>query len=78
MKKDGGSALSEDFQIHLAGPARRALAAAGIRDLAHLARFREGEIRRLHGIGPNAMQQLTRTLAERGLAFTPDEEEQVS
>jgi hypothetical protein len=53
----------------LAAPARRALEAAGIDRLEQLAKFREADIAQLHGIGPNAIQQLRRTLAERGLSF---------
>jgi len=34
-----------------------------------LAKFSEAEVNALHGIGPNAMQQLRQALAARGLAF---------
>jgi DNA-directed RNA polymerase alpha subunit len=53
----------------LAAPAQRALDAAGIRQLEQLTQFSEAEIRQLHGIGPNALEQLRRALAERGLSF---------
>jgi hypothetical protein len=53
----------------LAAPAQRALAAAGIRRLEQLTQFGEGEIRQLHGIGPNALTQLRRALRANGLAF---------
>ncbi len=53
----------------LSAPAQRALAAAGIRRLAQLAKFTEDDIRRLHGIGPNALEQLRRALAAHGLSF---------
>ena len=53
----------------LAKPAQRALAAAGISRLEHLSKFSENEIKRLHGIGPNALNQLRRSLRASGLAF---------
>jgi DNA-directed RNA polymerase alpha subunit len=53
----------------LAAPAQRALAAAGIQHLAQLSQLSESEIKQLHGIGPNALKQLRRALATKGLAF---------
>ena len=53
----------------LASPAQRALAAAGIRRLEQLIKFSEGEIKQLHGIGPNALSQLRRALRAKGLSF---------
>lgn len=53
----------------LARPAQRALVAAGIRNLEQLATFSEAEIGQLHGIGPNAIAQLRRSLRARGLSF---------
>ena len=58
-----------DLPTGLAAPARRALAGAGYRTLEQLAGVREAEVERLHGIGPNALEQLRRALAARGLAF---------
>jgi hypothetical protein len=56
----------------IAAPARRALANAGIKSLAQLAGFNEAQIKQLHGIGPNALEQLRRILAENGLSFTDE------
>ena len=56
----------------LAAPAQRALAGAGISRLEQLTRFHETEIAQLHGIGPNALRQLRRALAARGLAFAAE------
>jgi GTP cyclohydrolase II len=42
----------------LTEPAQRALAAAGIKRLDRLTQFNEEEIKQLHGIGPNAFNQL--------------------
>jgi len=53
----------------LAAPAQRALASAGIGRLAQLIKFSEGEIKQLHGIGPNALNQLRRALRAKGLSF---------
>jgi hypothetical protein len=58
-----------DLPAGLAQPARRALAGAGIQRLEQLTQFSEAEIKRLHGIGPNALAQLRRALSERGLSF---------
>ena len=53
----------------LAAPAQRALAAAGIKRLDQLTKFSEAEIKQLHGIGPNALDQLHRALNAKGLSF---------
>jgi uncharacterized protein YdhG (YjbR/CyaY superfamily) len=53
----------------LAQPAQRALTAAGVQRLEQLTRFSEDEVKQWHGIGPNALNQLRRALAERGLEF---------
>lgn len=53
----------------LGAPAERALAAAGIKNLKHLTKFSEAEIKQLHGVGPNALGKLRQALAESGLAF---------
>ena len=54
----------------LARPAQRALASVGVYRLAQLAKFGEGEIEQLHGIGPNALAQLRRALRAKGMSFT--------
>jgi hypothetical protein len=53
----------------LSNPARRALSAAGCTRLEDVARFSEAEIKKLHGIGPNAIETLRRALAAEGLSF---------
>jgi hypothetical protein len=53
----------------LSAPARRALEAAGISSVEHLAQHTRRDIKSLHGIGPLAMLQLDKTLNERGLRF---------
>jgi hypothetical protein len=53
----------------LAAPAQRTLARVGINKLEDLARFAEGEIMDLHGMGPNAMRQICQALAAKQLSF---------
>ncbi len=71
-RKQDRSEQPESDLPKLAQPAQRALASAGIRRLEQLTAFREAEIRQLHGIGPNALVQLRRALADRGLSFTDE------
>ncbi len=64
----------------IAQPALRALAGAGIQRLEQLTDFSEGEIKRLHGMGPKALGQLRQALADRSLSFAGekgDEHEKV-
>ena len=53
----------------LSQPAQRALAGAGIRSIEQLSQFSEDEVKRLHGIGPRAIDLLRTALADKGLAF---------
>jgi hypothetical protein len=53
----------------LSAPAQRALAAAGVRHLKDLTKFSEAEVKKWHGIGPNAMEQLRHAMDEQGLSF---------
>jgi hypothetical protein len=69
MKQNQSLQSDSDLPAGLANPARRALAGAGIQRLAQLASFSEADINHLHGIGPNALDQLRRALRERGLSF---------
>lgn len=61
--------MSTDFD-GLAAPARRALAGGGYRTLADLARAREADVAKLHGMGPHALKILREKLAEAGLSFS--------
>ena len=58
-----------DLPVNLSQPAQRALAGAGIKNLKQLTKFSQAEIKRLHGIGPNAMKQLNEALAAKGYSF---------
>ena len=59
----------DDFPEGLSRPARRALAGAGYVRLEQLAEVGEDEVSGLHGMGPKALNQLRRALADRGLTF---------
>ena len=63
-----------DLPEKLGSPAQRALANAGIQNLKQLTKFREAEIKQLHGIGPNAMDKLHRALKAKGLSFANKEQ----
>jgi len=56
----------------LSQPALRALAAAGVHNLKQLTRFSEDEVKKWHGIGPNALAQLRQALHEKGLSFAEE------
>lgn len=58
-----------DFPTGLSAPARRALIGAGYLRIEQLTRASEAEIKKLHGIGPNALNQLRRALEAKGLSF---------
>lgn len=59
-----------DFPAGLARPALRALAGAGYTRLEQVSRASEAEVKRLHGMGPKALEQLRRALAAQGLSFS--------
>ena len=56
----------------LAAPAQRALKAAGYTTLDQLAKVKQSEIARLHGLGPNALTRLRQELAAHGLSFAKE------
>jgi hypothetical protein len=57
------------FPPKLAAPAQRALAGAGYTRLEDLTRITEADLKKLHGMGPNAIGQLREALADAGLHF---------
>ena len=69
--KQSGQSQS-DFPTKLSQPALRALAGAGIKNLKQLSKFSESEIKKLHGMGPNGINQLRVALADKGLSFARD------
>ena len=56
----------------LAAPARRALANAKIHQLGDLRRWREADVKALHGIGDNALAEIKRAMKRAGLTFRPN------
>ncbi|MCC6458712.1 MAG: DNA-binding protein [Caldilineaceae bacterium] len=69
MTNEQSSAQESHLPTGLAAPAMRALVGAGYTRLEQLAQVSEAEIKQLHGIGPNALKQLHRALAAKGLSF---------
>ncbi len=67
MKKKNDQAETDLPKI--SAPAQRALAAAGVQNLKDLTRFSEAEVKKWHGIGPNALGKLRQAMQENGLSF---------
>jgi DNA-directed RNA polymerase alpha subunit len=57
---------------NLAAPAMRALASAGIDKLEDVASLTETELKKLHGMGPNAIAKLKDAMSDRGLTFADE------
>ena len=72
MNKPTSTKQPENDFPKLAAPAQRALANAGILNLQQLSSFRESQIKKLHGIGPNALQELHQALKAKGLSFAKE------
>jgi replicative superfamily II helicase len=54
---------------HIGQPAFRALTGAGYRRLEQLTEVSEGELLKLHGVGPKAIRLLREALAAEGQSF---------
>ena len=63
-----------DFPVGLAQPARRALAGAGYFRLEQLTQVSEAELKRLHGMGPKALEQLRTALQAHNLSFAAEKQ----
>jgi predicted flap endonuclease-1-like 5' DNA nuclease len=72
VKSEQHDEQESDLPAGLSAPAQRALAGAGIRRLEQLTKISEAEVKRLHGIGPNAIRQLRQALDAKGLSFAND------
>ena len=71
MKKNSPLASQiGDLPEDLSEPAKRALAGAALTSLDKLAKVSEADIRKLHGLGPNAIKKLRLALSEAGLSFS--------
>jgi hypothetical protein len=69
MKENWIDPKASDLPVGLAQPARRALAGAGYVRLEQLSRVSEAEPKRLHGMGPKALDQLRLALQAKGMSF---------
>ena len=58
-----------DLPKGLSAPALRALTGAGYVRLEQLTRVSEPELKKLHGMGPKAIDLLRSALEEKGLSF---------
>ncbi len=72
MKIKQDEQTESDLPINLSKPARRALVGAGYLRLEQLTRISEAEIKRMHGLGPKALDQLRKALANNNLSFAGD------
>ena len=78
MTKNEHQEPESDLPAGLAKPAQRALAGAGYMRLEQFTKLREAEVMRLHGMGPNALDQIRRALAAKGLSFADSTAEEGS
>lgn len=69
MVKKPQNAQNSGLPANLSQPAQRVLMGAGLQTLEQVAALGENEIKLLHGIGPKAIDQLRRALAEKDLTF---------
>jgi hypothetical protein len=54
---------------HLGAPAIRALTSAGYTELRQLANVPAAELKKLHGVGPRALQLLQEALERHGMSL---------
>ncbi|WP_219836774.1 hypothetical protein [Paenibacillus sp. R14(2021)] len=70
MQREQGNQQKQDFPGGLAKPAHRALANAGLSSLADVSRMSEHDFKKLHGIGPNALEKIRQAMKAKGLSFS--------
>ncbi len=63
------AAIQDNFPPGVAQPALRALVAAGYTTLDQLAKVKEADLAKLHGMGPKALGLLRAALNQRGKTF---------
>jgi hypothetical protein len=61
--------LQGGFPGGLSAPARRAISQAGFTKLDQLSEISEEDFRKMHGIGPKAVNLLLQAMQEKGLSF---------
>lgn len=69
----GSSPLQNTDFPKLAQPAQRALAGAGYSRLEQLTQITETDLKKLHGMGPNALKQLRSALEAKGWSFAAEQ-----
>lgn len=69
--------MKSDLPRGVGRPARRALAEAGYTRLEQLTEVREADILELHGVGPKAVGEIRRALAEKGMLFVDGRKSEV-
>lgn len=69
MKNDPHGPQESDFPPGIGRPARQALNEAGYYRLEQLTEISEGDLKKLHGMGPKAIGVLRDALSTRGLSF---------
>ena len=72
MKSKAAEQSVNNFPAKLAAPAQRALAGAGFTRLEELAKVSEADLKKLHGIGPNALKKLRDALEAIWLSFAAE------
>jgi hypothetical protein len=73
MNNERRDPQDSDLPAGLSQPALRALHGAGYYRLEQLTALKEAEVKRLHGIGPKALDQLRSALADKGLSFASEQ-----
>ena len=61
--------MSSPLPNKLAAPARRALASAHVDTLDDLRKLSEAQVKKMHGMGPNAMRILREAMEAAGVDF---------
>jgi predicted flap endonuclease-1-like 5' DNA nuclease len=69
MNVESDAEQTDDLPSNLGSPATQAFHEAGLVRLEQFTKVREADLRRLHGVGPKAIERLRRALADRGMAF---------
>lgn len=69
MKNNLQNRQASDLPDNLSAPARRALVGEGYLRLEQVAAVSEGDLLKLHGLGPKTIRQLRECLAAKGLSF---------
>jgi hypothetical protein len=69
MANQAADQSKSDWPAGVAKPAQRALAGAGLVRIEQLTSVSEAELKKLHGMGPKALDQLRRALEAKGLSF---------